>query len=194
MTILKTSLEMVIDLASNMDGAKIDSGSDSVNIIGDGNSYHAAQPPTPSRTHLFTLCKTIIDSNIPIEEDYSLERNSAWQTKLDYNGISDEYKRILSGEEYAYDVILDIMSEFTNSEVMVLKVHHIYLDKLRQQKDSDLHPDTILTGVFDELKNLILNDENYSHAKHILDEDRDRSIWLIMFYVFTKCKLLEPVE
>ena len=178
-------------------GPEINAGDGSKNVIGDANDLRTivlnAPQPAIHRNYLYDVSKKIIEADIKSSDDYSLESNAAWSRKLDHNNVSVQYREILTGEAYAYDVIEEIMSTFTNRDVLVKKVRHVYLvhEKTRVEQQGD--GDSVLQAVFNDLEKALVEHEN-SLTERMPDEERHRCIWLVMFYVFTKCQLLNKPD
>lgn len=171
---------------------KIDSGYGSTNVIGDNNLFQQivnAPSPVVRRSYLYDICHQILEAQIEPSEDYSIEFNADWSKKLDFNNISTYYVEIFTNDAYAYAEVSEIMGSFANRETLVRKVRNIYLDKEKEREASNEDGDFVLKGVFDQLENAINIHEN-SLGERMPDEERDRCIWLLMFYTFTKCQLL----
>lgn len=185
----------MIDIATR----HIDAGDESTNIIGDGNSvlkqYINSTPSVPIRhSYLYEVCRQIIDSDLQSSEDFSIESNAAWLEKLKFNNVSDYYIEIFDNDSYAYEEVAEIMANFPNRDTLIRKVHNIYLAKEKQREQISGDGDFVLKEVFEALEAAIQKHED-SLEERTVDEERDRSIWLLMFYVFTLCQLLrKPVS
>lgn len=177
----------------------ISSGDDSISNVGKGNdirkyvTYNAPRQAI-KRSYLYDVSKQILEADIQPSKDFSIKSNAEWDEKFEHNEVSEEYREIISGEAHAYNDIQEIMSTFANSDVLIRKIRNIYLaqEKIRKQKNED--GDFVLINIFNILNDSLKEHED-SLKERMPDEERDRCIWLLMFYTFTKCQLLKnPTE
>ncbi|HET8670935.1 MAG TPA: hypothetical protein VFM05_10010 [Candidatus Saccharimonadales bacterium] len=179
-------------------GKHIDAGDDSIGVIGDGNTiekhiHYAAFAAPVRRSYLYELCQVILDSDIEPSDEDSIESNAKWQEKLDFNRVSPQYAEIFDNDSYAYDDMVEIVTAFPNGVILLRKIHNIYLEKEREREVSGQDGDFVLREVFGELERMIDTHEDTLEAR-MADEERDRCLWLIMFYVFTQCQLLRKPQ
>ncbi|TCW43231.1 hypothetical protein EC917_1467 [Bacillus thuringiensis] len=75
---------------------------------------------------------------------------------------------------------------------MVKKIRTVYLEVEKVRKKEEFDGDYVIKQVFFRLKEEVCYSALISESD-LLDEEVDEAIYLIMFYAFTKCKLLKPV-
>ena len=187
-------------MASMVDFSRqaITSGNESTNVIGDGNlilkQYVSNVADVPiRRSYLYDICSQIINSDLQPSNDFSIDSNAEWMEKLKFNNVSDYYIEIFDNDSYAYEEVADIMANFPNRDTLIRKVHNVYLAKEKTRAERALDGDFVLKEVFAELDSMLDRHED-SVSERMVDEERDRSIWLVMFYVFTLCQLLRKPE
>lgn len=154
-----------------------------------GNIYISQMPMGPRRSILFSVCKIIADADIEYGE-YSIEVNANWDEKLNFNNVST-YRDIFDNYASSYDEVEEILKDIPKREKMIRKIFNFYKKVEKGQDVSCYDGDTVLSMVFDEIKELVNQINNtLDLEKSLIDEDIDEAIYCIMFYVFTKCKLL----
>jgi|GEM_PF-3877459 len=175
-----------------IDNYRAEGGDGSVNVAGINNTVnHFATSSTQiKRSYIFEICQQIIAADIPINEEasYSLDFPSDWDEKLEYNQV-ERYAEVFHEEIEAYNVVDDIMSEFSNRAKLVESIRSIYL-RLDNRSETG---DVILDKVFDELMSVV-DAGDFSVEHKMYNEDKMRAVKLIMFYAITKCQLLRRVE
>jgi len=173
----------------------INSGDASVNNIGNKNTvnvFNNIEDNTFKKSFLYDICKIIKDANIPLsEEDEYLFKGSGWEEKMEYNHI-DVYADIFRQEAFAYDNLDNVMKEFSNRQEMIMKINHTYKMVLKDHSEPTIDNDIVLEEVFHKLMKVV-DDSSLPEADQIYLEHKERYIRLIMFYAFTKCKLLKAV-
>ncbi|MFS1133376.1 hypothetical protein [Enterococcus hirae] len=171
------------------------SGDRGSSIIGDGNSIVNINfgPKTPkilSRSLISNICKTIGDMEIDYENEYSIQQNSDWMEKFEYNGVN-LYIDVFDNYSDGYDEVSKILQGHLKRTTMIMKIRTIYL-KIEHSKPDEEDGDYIISRIFDILKEEVCCQELINPVG-LIDEDVDAAIYLIMFYVFTKCKILKIV-
>lgn len=173
----------------------IHTGHDSIANTGDGNTislYKTVENNSFKRSILYDICRAIKNASIPLYEELDYDfKESGWDEKMDYNQIQI-YADIFRQEAFAYDELDEVMREFTNREAMIMKINHTYRMTLKEQTNPNIDNDTILEEVFNKLMKVV-DDSSFPEKKQIHIEQKERYIRLIMFYAFTKCKLLKAV-
>lgn len=166
------------------------SGDNSISSSGDNNNITLNNYNViPKRTIIFDLCELIANENIP-SGDYSIKENGNWSLKLSFNNVN-EYLDVFDDYCDIYLEFEEILNEqYSDREKMVRKIHHIYRHTRIDNPDNKLDGDFILQNVFNELKKVV-SSANFDPTNQIEEEEIDRTLILIMFYTFTKCKLLE---
>lgn len=72
-----------------------------------------------------------------------------------------------------------------------MKIRTVYL-QVESRKPSDVDGDYIISQIFDILKEEVCN-QDLIMPTGLMNEEVDAAIYLIIFYAFTKCKVLKPV-
>lgn len=145
--------------------------------------------PTTKRSALFEICSTIAEKEIEYNDDYSLFENVDWTEKLEFNNV-DIYSNIFDTYSDGYMEIEEVLQSYNKREIMVKKIHTLYLKSEKKRIENDEDGDFVLDLVFDEIKTIIQRHAHFNNSD-LLEENIDEAIYLIMFYIFTKCKLLK---
>lgn len=143
----------------------------------------------PKRSIIFNVCRAISESNIEYDEEYSIKNNANWLHKFSFNNVK-RYQEIFEDYASGYDKIEEILRGFPFREMTIRKIHTCYLKSLRNYDTKNFDGDSILEDVFKQLKTLAAN-VNVIESEPLYDESIDEAIYLIMFYAFSKCKLLQ---
>lgn len=172
------------------------SGDNGASIVGDKNSITTINlggqtPKILKRSILFDICKTIAELDIVYDDEYSIQQNSDWMEKFEYNKV-DLYVEIFDVYSDGYDEVSKVLQGYLKKTIMVKKIRTVYLEieKIREKEDFD--GDYVVKQVFERLKQEICYSAWISESD-LLDEEVDAAIYMVMFYTFTKCKLLKPV-
>lgn len=170
-------------------------GRDNINNTGDypifGDIYVVPPPPNPiklNRTVLYSFCKQFSETTLPeaiISDSYILP--SEIDNKMNYNEIQF-YKEVFINCDIYLNDVEDILTQIPKREVIILKIARIYGTK--KLKNNWQNKDQLCSSVFDELMKVIINDPQSSH---LFNEETELAIEALMYYAFTKCKLLDPV-
>lgn len=173
----------------------IRSGADSNNIIGNNNRIGDTllYIPNPNnrmkRSVLYDVCCTLSKAEMNDREEYALHTNSDWLEKIEYNDI-DEYKDVFEMYSFYYGVVEEVLKQIPKREVLIRNIKTIY------RKNKRIHfnctKDEILDAVFNELSEIVVQSDQFSD-EGLLEEEKCEAIYLIMFYAFTKCQLLDVV-
>ncbi|HFE9852557.1 TPA: hypothetical protein ACGBG5_003359 [Enterococcus faecalis] len=171
------------------------SGDNGTSIVGDKNSiinvkFGSKTPKILSRSLISSICKTIGDMDIEYENEYSIQKNSDWMEKFEYNGV-DLYIDVFDNYSDGYDEVSKILQGHLKKTAMIMKIRTIYL-KIEHSRPDGENGDYIISRIFDILKEEVCCQELINPVG-LIDEDVDAAIYLIMFYVFTKCKILKVV-
>ena len=169
----------------------------SVSVNGDWNTIHTTFfNKGINRSYVFDICCKIANAKISICDDVDnlANGNSNWENKYNYNNVN-QFKELFADGAYAYDDLEDILNGIdSNKNKLIRNIHSIYLRTLIKLNESNppKNGDSVLYAVYNEIYTMIDSCEQPSDNILTL-EDRESSIYLIMFYVFTKCKLLQPL-
>lgn len=172
------------------------SGDNGVSIVGSGNkviniSFEDKTKKTLSRSVLFDICKVIAELDIEYEEEYSIQGNSDWIDKFEYNEVK-AFIDVFDNYSDGYNEVSKVLQGYLKKHLMVKKIRAVYLEVEELREKENLNGDHVLKQVFERLKEevcysaLVIENE-------LLDEEVDQAIYLSMFYTFTKCKLLKPI-
>lgn len=174
-------------VANNGNNNAVANGPNALAII---NNFNGAVG-LPRRAAIFEVCKIISEANIDFSEEYSISKNPDWNVKIKFNNVV-EFVDIFDFYASGYDRIEKLLSGFPKREVMIRKINCVYI-RLRAKNTliDRNNGDLMLSKVFDALK-LLLNQLNDQIELPLMDEEIDSAIYLLMFYAFTKCKLLQP--
>ncbi|ARF68060.1 hypothetical protein B7C51_09795 [Paenibacillus larvae subsp. pulvifaciens] len=171
------------------------SGDYGTSIVGDGNiinsvNFDSHTPKVLSRSLIFSICKTIAEMEIEYDDDYSIQQNSDWMEKFEYNNVN-LYVDIFDNYSDGYDEVSKVLQGHLKKSSMIMKIRTVYL-KVDNAKPEGSNGDYVISKIFDILKEEVCCQELLQPVG-LNDEDVDAAIYLIMFYAFTKCKILEPV-
>lgn len=172
------------------------SGDNGTSIVGDGNrlttyNFGNRTPNILRRSAIFDVCKIIANLDIEYDDEYSIQNNSDWMEKFDYNNV-DLYVSIFDNYSDGYDEVVKVLQEYLKKTIMVKKIRTLYLEAEKAREQGQFDGDYVVKHVFDCLKAEVCYNALMSESE-LLDEEVDEAIYMIMFYCFTKCKLLKPV-
>ncbi len=168
-------------------------GNRNTNISGDGNtldqrtivnvSYESRFLP---RTLLFEFCDKFSKIEVPGDVD-NPKKPSEYVAKMEYNSI-EVYRSIFLEVDHYYDDIEDILLEIVRRDRILSNINKTYTKYKGFHKGVD--NDQICELVYDYLLQQTLNDVSFSG---MFIEDTQEAIYALMYYAFTKCRLLDPV-
>ncbi|MCM3280782.1 hypothetical protein M3591_09575 [Exiguobacterium sp. MER 193] len=139
-----------------------------------------------SRTLLFEFCDKFSRIDVPIDYGDLLEP-SKYEEKMDYNSI-EVYKSIFLEVDHYYDDIEDILMAIVRRERILSNINNTYRKHKRFSVWTD--KDHLCEMVYKDLIQQTLNDASFSE---MYIEDTQEAIHALMYYAFTKCRLLDPV-
>lgn len=165
-------------------------GDSAVNNTGDGAKFeihhHNGSQKILNRTYLYDFCvqfSEVEDNN----ESYSTEVTSDIEEKMDYNEI-ELYKEIFFECDHYIDDVELILEGIPRRQRILSKINNKYRRLKAFEKWQS--KDQICEWVYNYLIETIENDKN---AGDIILEDVELAIHALMYYTFTKCKLLDPI-
>ncbi|MFD1040340.1 hypothetical protein ACFQ3N_18350 [Virgibacillus byunsanensis] len=172
------------------------SGDNGTSIVGNKNSlttfnFSSHTPKILKRSAVFDVCKIIAELDIDYDDEYSIQNNSDWMEKFEYNKV-DLYVEVFDNYSDGYDEVSKVLHGYLKKTIMVKKIRTVYLEIERVREKEKLDGDFVIKQVFDRLKEEVWYNASINESD-ILDEEVDAAIYMIMFYAFTKCKLLKPV-
>lgn len=181
------------------DHNQIDSGDYSANTIGNDNTvnnYYVLDTRQPKRSVLTKVCLSISNSDLSEETSYDLDSNSDWIKKYEYNDVN-VFQEIFEIYSLNYPIIEQVLINIPEDrEIMIRKIRVLYLQTKNRTCEDSIYTskgDQILERIFSQIRNIVFDelgdDSSRDQIKYI--EEYEESIYLIMFYSFTKCKILE---
>lgn len=196
MSVIIPPLLWAMEIRCKMDDTTSSSltvGDGSVGVIGNGNDIDLEFHPF-QMSILHQVCKAIMESDISVtpEDDYSLKTNSNWMKKFEYNKVV-AYIDIFDDEAPDIDQLEEVMEGFPNRVLMINKIKHIYRMVAKESPESEFDGDFVLETVFKDLCKVI-DESGFPADDQTPLEQMERYIKLVMFYAFTKCQLLKPVD
>ncbi len=165
-------------------------GDNAINNTGDGATFeinhYNGQNKILNRTYLFEFCMKFSELD-DAQEEYDAEVTSDFEGKMNYNEI-EVYKEIFFECDHYLDDVELILEEIPRRQRILRNINTRYkkIKGLSQWKSKD----QICEGVYEYLLDKIQNDSN---STDIYDEDVELAIHALMYYAFTKCKLLDPI-
>lgn len=165
----------------------IEAGNYSNSIIGSNNNINMNLNNEVPRSVLYSICLDISKIDIDTSTEFSISKNADWENKINYNNL-----QIFQGifEDYCggYFGVEEVLEGDTQSEIMVLKVKnlfkHICINNHNNSNDQKLFE--LYTKIQKKIEHhYSINDGN------ITEEQFDKAVYQIMFYVFVKCQILE---
>lgn len=172
------------------------SGDNGTSIVGNENTlstynFSSQTPKILKRSAIFDVCKIIAELDIDYDDEYSIQNNSDWMEKFEYNKV-DLYVEIFDNYSDGYDEVSNVLHGYLKKTIMVKKIRTVYLEIEKVREKEKLDGDYVVKQVFNRLKEEVWYSALTSESD-LLDEEVDAAIYMIMFYAFTKCKLLKPV-
>lgn len=89
------------------------SGDNGNSIVGNDNNittvnFDMNTPKVLSKSLIAGVCKTIAEMNIEFEDDYSIQQNSDWMQKFDYNSVK-LYIDVFDNYSDGYDEVSKVL-------------------------------------------------------------------------------------
>ncbi|MGZ9697641.1 hypothetical protein ACVU03_07325 [Bacillus safensis] len=172
------------------------SGDNGTSIVGNENKLTTVNigsqtPKILKRSAIFDVCKIIADLDIDYDDEYSIQNNSDWMEKFEHNKVK-VYVEIFDNYSDGYDEVSKVLNGYLKKSIMVKKIRTVYLEVEKIREEEKFDGDYVINQVFNRIKEEVCYSALISESD-LLDEEVDEAIYLIMFYAFTKCKLLKPV-
>ncbi|PEC81957.1 hypothetical protein [Bacillus cereus] len=166
-------------------------GPNAVNNTGDGATFeinynYTNTPKRLNRTYLYEFCvgfSEVDDS----PADYNTERISGIEEKMGYNEI-ELYKKIFFECDYYIDDVEIILKGIPRRQRILSKISFMY-QRFKKFENWE-NKDELCERVYSTLFEMVENDSNSSE---MFLEDAELAIHALMYYAFTKCKLLDPL-
>lgn len=168
-------------------------GSDNISVNGQGNNITIINNTVRCNPSiLYDLCKKLckkIDFKEIEELEYEMY-NSDWIEKLEYNKIEKVYLNIFKEISLDLDIIEEVVNSLDNQDSFIkwinLKYQKLCVKFPKKTKEQILI--ALNEEMEEQLKNTIENDNIYAIEELSLNIDR------ILFYAFTRCKVLDPIK
>ncbi|MBT2261405.1 hypothetical protein [Bacillus safensis] len=172
------------------------SGDNGTSIVGNENKLTTVNigsqtPKILKRSAIFDVCKIIAELDIDYDDEYSIQNNSDWMEKFEHNKVK-VYVEIFDNYSDGYDEVSKVLNGYLKKSIMVKKIRTVYLEVEKVREEEKFDGDYVINQVFNRIKEEVCYSALISESD-LLDEEVDEAIYLIMFYAFTKCKLLKPV-
>ncbi len=143
-------------------------------------------PKTLNRSYLFDICEKI--SRLPeAEEEYKLSIPSGIIEKMEYHELVI-YRAKFESTDHLLGDVEGILKEFLKPSSIINTVHFIYLE--HREAAQWTNKDSLCKLVFEDLKIRLSKDRN---AEDFWVEEAEHALYALMYYCFTKCKLLDPI-
>lgn len=84
--------------------------------------------PVASISLIYEVCKVISEIEFDVTESYSIEKNSEWNAKIEYNEIQ-VYKAIFQDQYLSYDKVEQALKTITKRDLIVRNIRTIYQKK-----------------------------------------------------------------
>ncbi|MBC2174231.1 hypothetical protein [Listeria booriae] len=170
------------------------SGDYGISSVGDGtviNVFNGVIPKSMKRSVVHEICVRVAETDLDYVDEYSIRGNVDWNEKLEFNRVGI-FVDIFENYSDGYTEVEKILVGYPERDVMVKKIHTMYLKQEREREKLDKDSDFVLEEVFNQIKETVCLGHYFSDSEdNLIDEEVDEAIYLIMFYVFTKCKLLK---
>lgn len=165
-------------------------GNDSINSTGDGANFeinhYTSSVKILNKTYLYGFCVKFSEVE-DTTENYDIEIASNIEDKMDYNEIT-LYKEIFFDCDYYIDDVEAILEEIPRRQRILSKINNKYKRfKMFEKWDNK---DELCELVYKDLYRTIENDQS---SGDMYLEDAELAIQALMYYSFTKCKLLDPI-
>ena len=164
-------------------------GNSVVNINGNNNIFNIGL--NLKQSLLYDLCKELyykIDFKEVERIEYKLQ-NSDWEEKLKYNKIEEYYKERFTEISYSFDNIEEVLNSLENQDAFIKWLNLKYRKLCTKYKNKP--KEEILIILNEKLEELLIN---MKKNDNISIEELSMHIDAIIFYAFTKCKVLEPIK
>ncbi|MEK5069613.1 hypothetical protein [Sporosarcina sp. FSL K6-1508] len=165
-------------------------GNNTINNTGERAQFeinHYANPQQIlNKTYLYGFCVKFSEVE-DTAESYDTEIASDIEEKMDYNEI-DLYKEIFFECDHYIDDVEAILEEIPRRQRILSKINNKYKRFKKFEKWND--KDELCEWVYNYLYETIENDQS---SGDIFLEDAELAIQALMYYSFTKCKLLDPI-
>lgn len=149
------------------------------------NNYNGGQKIL-NRTYLYDFCFKFSEVE-DILESYNTEVTSDIEEKMNHNEL-DLYKDIFLDCDHYIDDVEAILEEIPKRQRILSTINNKY-KRLKKFADWQ-NKDQLCEWVYEFLIETIENDHNSGNIFH---EDVELAIHSLMYYAFTKCKLLDPI-
>ena len=100
-------------------GSNARSGDNGTSIVGDNNTLKtfnigSQTPRILNRSAIFDVCKTIAELDIEYDDEYSVQTNSDWMEKFEYNKV-DLYIEVFDNYSDGYNEVSKVLHSYSVS-------------------------------------------------------------------------------
>lgn len=168
-------------------------GQNNINNTGDNNTINIYQSNSLQRSVLATYCQKLLDSINADEiekdkQDYELSEVSDFEDKMNLNRLNT-YRDIFEMVDHNYLAVEEVLNSFPEREKVIKHIRLIYLEQkiaLSDPPDGDLVCLTLSAKLLELLEGRIPQEYYIESLKIAINS--------LMYYAFTKCKILQPVQ
>ncbi|MCK1987872.1 hypothetical protein MPH48_07075 [Lysinibacillus fusiformis] len=163
---------------------------DNSNVINGHNNilkqfFNTFSPKTVTPSDIHKVCE-ILDGNLSENTDFTFTKNPDWVEKMNYNSL---YRYRSTFEEYCmfYESVEEVFTSTAIDGNRLLRViNNIYKDELID--NPDLNSDKIVRNTINSLRIIV---ENSYKSTSMTSEHIEDVIISVVFFAFTRCKILE---
>ncbi|GEL76564.1 ABC-three component system protein [Tenuibacillus multivorans] len=168
-------------------------GDDNFNNSGNNNDFrkyekhYHNQPRSLNRSYLFDFCIEFSKKDLSPENEYDISITSNIEDKMDFNDL-DLFKDFFIGCSHYIEDVETILEDIPNRELLIKNINSIYKNtkKFKQWDDKDHLCHLVFESLYEKLST---NVRSYD----MIEEEAVEAIYAIMYYAFTKCKILDPI-
>ena len=92
------------------------SGDNGTSVVGNNNTFNTVRfdnqtPRILRRSAIFDICKIIAELDIEYDDEYSIQSNSDWMEKFDYNNVQ-HYVKVFDNYSDGYDEVSMVLNGY----------------------------------------------------------------------------------
>jgi hypothetical protein len=163
---------------------------DSNQIFGNNNTIiNGSNIQNISRSEMLDLLESFANSDINIYKKYSLKPPIELNKKLEYNNANG-YKELFNDNSIMIYNLSDVISDFEDSELIILKLKHLFIDEKAHFNKFPINGDIILGNIIKKISKTIQSDARFPVQKFSSEQIEQFSISLVQFGI-SRCKILD---